>query len=489
MLRSTRALASSTRSALRTSQKGYASVSAPLVDARPSTKTVKSTYHKSLSNIPETKVTKLSNGFTIASEANSNNQTATVGVWINAGSTSETTRTNGAAHFLEHLAFKGTKSRAQTELETQVENIGGHFGAYTGREQSAFYAQTLSSDVGTAVEILADVLHGQALNPDTIERQRALILAEVEKYENNSDKSQIVFDHLHASAFQRSSLARTVFGPTENIKSLTREDLATYISANFSPEKMVLSAAGGVQHDALVKLAEKHFGALEVSTIVSGKKEKPKFFGSDLRARFDDNPTAHVILAVEGASWTSPDYWALQVAQSIVGTYDRTLGAAPHVSSKLAAQVGKWKLANSFSAFSTAYNDTGLFGVYAVSEAKMNLDDLIHYIQQEWHRLAMSVTSAEVFRAKNQLKTAMHLALADGTNPIADDIGRQMLAYGKRLTPWEIDGLIEKVTAADVMKVARQYIYDQEVCMIGHGPVESLPDYNRVRSAQSPIYY
>ncbi|KAJ3182381.1 55 kDa erythrocyte membrane protein [Geranomyces variabilis] len=484
MLRHTRLLARS--AALRARTASYSSP-AVLTSPSPSTRSVNYTYPQSLGNVPETKITKLANGFTIASESNPNYQTATVGVWIDAGSRFETEKTNGTAHFLEHMAFKGTKSRTQVQLETQIENIGGHLNAYTSREQTVYYAKSLSSDVGTSVEILSDILQGSTLNTDAIERERDVILREAE--EVDKQKEEVVFDHLHASAFQGSPLGRTILGPNENIKSITRKDLTDYISTNYTPERMVLAAAGGVEHDALVKLAEKHFGSLAVGTATSGpgKQLKAKFFGSDLRARFDDHPTAHIALAVEGVSWTSPDYWALLVAQSIVGSWDRSLGAAPHVSSKLAQNLNKWGLANSFMSFNTSYSDTGLFGVYAVSESRMHLDDLIHYIQQEWHRLAVAVTETEVFRAKNQLKTSLLLAL-DGTTPIAEDIGRQMLVYGKRLTPWEVDGLIEKVTAEDVMKVAKQYIHDQEVCMVGYGPIESLPDYNRVRSAMSPIW-
>jgi processing peptidase subunit beta len=138
-------------------------------------------------------------------------------------------------------------------------------------------------------------------------------------------------------------------------------------------------------------------------------------------------------------------------------------------------------------AFNTSYSDTGLFGTYVVSENFKALDDLTHCIQVEWHRLCSAVSDVEVFRAKNQLKTALLLSL-DGTTPICEDIGRQLLVYGKRLTPWEIDGLIEKVTKDDVMKAATKYIYDRELAVVGYGPVENLQDYNRLRAAMSPLY-
>ncbi|KAJ3402161.1 hypothetical protein CcCBS67573_g05476 [Chytriomyces confervae] len=456
-----------------------------LTGPTPSTASVSYTYANSLGNTPATRVTKLANGFTVASESNPNNQTATVGIWIDAGSRFENAKNNGTAHFLEHMAFKGTKSRTQLNLETQIESIGGHLNAYTSREQTVYSAKTLSGDVSTAVDILSDILQRSNFSEDAIEREREVILREAE--EVGKQKEEVVLDHLHASAFQGNSLGLTIMGPAENIKSISRADLVQYAESNYTPDRMVLAAAGGVDHDALVKLAETHFGSLKPAAS-RPTLAKPTFIGSDLRARYDDHPTAHLAFAVEGVSWSSPDFWPLLVTQSVIGSWDRALGAAPHLSNKLVSNVSKYHLANSFTAFNTSYSDTGLFGIYAVSENKMHLDDLTHYIQQEWHRVCMSVTEAEVFRAKNQLKTSMLLAL-DGTNPIAEDIGRQMLAYGKRLTPWEVDGLIESVSAADVMRVATKYIYDREVAVVGYGPVESLQDYSRIRSAMSPIYY
>lgn len=250
---------------------------------------------------------------------------------------------------------------------------------------------------------------------------------------------------------------------------------------------MVLVGSGAVNHEELVKLAERYFG-----NIKSGSREskiiKPTFVGSEVRARYDNHPTAHMALAVEGVSWDSPDYWPLLVAQSITGSWDRTTGSAAHSASKLAQEISKHNLANSFMSFNTSYSDTGLFGTYLVSENLEHLDDLMHFVLQEWHRLSINVTPAQVFRAKNQLKSALLLTL-DGSTPIAEEIGRHVLVYGRRLSPWEIDGLIESVTPEQVMQAAKTFIYDREVAVVGYGPVEGMQDYNRVRSAMAPIYY
>jgi processing peptidase subunit beta len=293
---------------------------------------------------------------------------------------------------------------------------------------------------------------------------------------------------LSLTLLQNSSLGHTILGPIENIQSITRDDLTNYIQTNYTADRMVLAAAGAVDHAQLVELAEKHFGGLSSGKGVSKPFGKADFIGSEALIRYDEMPTAHIAMAVEGVSWTSPDYWPLLVAQSIVGTWDRSLGSAGNVSSRLAQVLGKYGLANSFMSFNTSYSDTGLFGIYAVSEAKMNLDDLSYHIVKEWMRICLNVSEAEVFRAKNQLKTSILLAL-DGTTPIAEDIGRQMLTYGKRLNPWEIDALIEKVTADDVMRVAQQYIYDKDLAVVALGPVDSWQDYNRIRAQMSKLAY
>ncbi|KAI8851857.1 Metalloenzyme, LuxS/M16 peptidase-like protein [Chytridium lagenaria] len=427
-------------------------------------------------HMPDTRVTKLPNGFTVASETNPNFQTATVGVWIDAGSRFENEKNNGTAHFLEHMAFKGTKTRSQLDLEVQIENMGAHLNAYTSREQTVYYAKSLSADLPKAVDILADILQRSKYNPDAIERERDVILRESE--EVDKQKEEVVFDHLHATAYQTSALGRTILGPAQNIKSITRQDLIQYVERNYQPDRMVLAAAGGVDHESLVKLADKHFGHLK--TITPDKEKdvaiygRPKFVGSEVRANVPDHPTAHLALAVEGVSWTSPDYWPLLVAQSVVGSWDRSLGATPNVSSGLAQSLYRFGLANSFMSFNTSYSDTGLFGIYAVTEADVNLGDTVKCIQEEWHRLATSATEQEVQRAKNQLKTSLLLSL-DGTTPVAEDIGRQLLVYGRRMNPVEIEGLIESVTAQQVMEAASKYLKNREVCVVGYGPLSTLP--------------
>ncbi|XP_006462420.1 hypothetical protein AGABI2DRAFT_193572 [Agaricus bisporus var. bisporus H97] len=433
---------------------------------------------------PLTEVTTLANGLTVATEAHPHAQTATVGVWIDAGSRAETEKINGAAHFLEHMAFKGTGRRSQHTLELEVENLGAHLNAYTSREQTVYFAKSFRKDVPKAVDIISDILQNSKLENGAIERERDVILREQEEVDKQLE--EVVFDHLHAVAFQGQPLGRTILGPKKNILSLQRNDLASYIKTNYTADRMVLVGAGGVDHGQLVKLAEK----LSPNPISLGRfsHPKPSFVGSEVRIRDDDIPTANIAIAVEGVGWSSPDYFPMMVMQSIVGNWDRSLGLASLNSSRLSHIVSQHNLANSFMSFSTSYSDTGLWGIYLVSENLMNLDDLVHFTLREWTRMSIGATEVEVERAKNQLKASLLLSL-DGTSAIAEDIGRQLVTSGKRLTPQQIESAVDAVTVNDIKRVASQYLWDKDFALAAVGSIEGLLDYNRIRADMASMLY
>ncbi|KAF5361099.1 hypothetical protein D9756_004622 [Leucocoprinus leucothites] len=439
---------------------------------------------------PLTEVTTLPNGLTVATESQPHAQTATVGVWIDAGSRAETDKTNGTAHFLEHMAFKGTGRRTQHALELEVENLGAHLNAYTSREQTVYYAKSFRKDVGSAVDIISDILQNSKLDGKAIERERDVILREQQEVDKQLE--EVVFDHLHAVAFQGQPLGRTILGPKKNILSITRDDLASYIKTNYTADRMVLAGAGGVDHGELVKLAEKHFSTLPVSPnpIPLGRLShtKPTFVGSEVRIRDDDLPTANIAIAVEGVGWSSPDYFPMMVMQSIFGNWDRSLGLSSLTSSRLSHIVSQHNLANSFMSFSTSYSDTGLWGIYLVSENLTNLDDLVHFTLKEWTRMSIGPSEVEVERAKSQLKAGLLLGL-DGTTAIAEDIGRQLVTSGRRFTPQQIESAIDAVTADEIKRVASKYLWDKDIALAAVGSIEGLLDYNRIRADMSSMLY
>lgn len=434
-------------------------------------------FAETLSNLPETRITTLANGLRVASE-DYGLPTCTVGIWIDAGSRFETERTNGTAHFLEHMAFKGTKRRTQQDLELEVENMGAHLNAYTSREQTVYYAKAFSKDLPKAVDILSDILQNSTLGEAEIERERNVILREMQEVETNLQ--EVVFDHLHATAYQGTSLGRTILGPTENIKSITAKDLRDYINTHYKAPRMVLAAAGGVNHDELVKYAEQHFGSLKSDSNVAVPEFKPcRFTGSEVRVRDDDIRLAHVAISVEGTSWSDADTIPLMVASTVLGSWDRSMASGGNIGSRLAQAAGKYNLCHSFQAFNTCYADTGLWGMYFVTD-RNKIDDFLLNLQGEWMRLCTSVTESDVARAKNLLRTNMLLQL-DGSTPICEEIGRQLLVYNRRLPLQELEQRIDAVNANVIRNVCMKHIYDKCPAIAGVGPVEQLPDYNRTR--------
>ena len=191
-----------------------------------------------------------------------------------------------------------------------------------------------------------------------------MILREQEEVDKQLE--EVVFDHLHATAYMNQPLGRTILGSKENISSIQRSDLVNYINTNYTADRMVLVSAGGVPHRELVELAEKYFSSFKPATntsygaaIASEQKRKPDFIGSEIRKRDDTIPTANIAIAVEGVSWKDDDYFVALVTQAIVGNWDRAMGNSPYLGSRLSTFVNTHNLANSFMSFSTSYSDTG----------------------------------------------------------------------------------------------------------------------------------
>lgn len=429
-------------------------------------------------NVPETRLTTINNGLRIASE-DYGLPTCTVGLWIDAGSRFESETNNGTAHFLEHMAFKGTNQRSQHALELEVENLGAHLNAYTSREQTVYYAKCFSKDLPQIVELLSDILQNSRLGNDEIERERHTILREMQEIENNLQ--EVTFDHLHATAYQGTALGRTILGPSENIQSIKRDDLLNYIRTHYRAPRMVLAAAGGIDHEQLVHLGEQHFGKLPSDLSVDLDKLTPcKFTGSEIRIRDDLMPLAHVAIALQSTGWADADTIPLMVASTIVGNWDRSMAGGGHVTTRLGQQASKYDLFHSYQAFNTCYTDTGLWGTYLVVD-RMKINDAMDALQNEWCRISTDCSEQEVTRAKNLLKTNMLLML-DGSTPICEDIGRQLLSYGRRLPLHELDARIDAVDARTIMAVMKQYVYNQNPSIAAVGPIEQLRDYGQTRT-------
>jgi len=388
---------------------------------------------------------------------------------------------NGVAHYLEHMIFKGTTKRSRQDIELEVENMGAKLNAYTSREQTVFYANCFKNDVPKALDILSDIVQNSKIDEVDVNAERSVILREMK--EVNSQMEEVVFDHLHSVAFQTTPLAMTILGPENNINKMRRDQLTDWISTHYTGKRIVIAGAGGIEHDKLVDQVRKKFEKIlknDKIDIENGSHNNTPFTGSMVTVRNDDDPLQHIAIAVRSVGWTHPDYFAFMLLQTIVGNWDKTLGGANNMVSRLAEEIATEKWANSFMTFNTTYKNTGLFGVYAVTHPGDHSTELCRTIIKEWVRLAIKPTKSELERAKNKLKSALLLQL-DGSFATAEDIGRQLLTIGRRISPAEMFTRIDAVSIDELQRVAHDYLYDVDVSVAAVGAIKSLPDYNEFR--------
>eukprot|EP00471_Norrisiella_sphaerica_P000463 CAMPEP_0184478226 /NCGR_PEP_ID=MMETSP0113_2-20130426/306_1 /TAXON_ID=91329 /ORGANISM="Norrisiella sphaerica, Strain BC52" /LENGTH=447 /DNA_ID=CAMNT_0026855931 /DNA_START=109 /DNA_END=1453 /DNA_ORIENTATION=- len=429
--------------------------------------------------MPKASVSKLSNGMRVASEPCAGD-TVTVGVWVDTGSRYETEENNGVAHFLEHMFFKGTKNRTQSALEMEIENMGGHLNAYTSREQTVFFARVFKQDMGKALEILADILQNSNFDPDYIDREKSTILREMQEVEGQVE--EVVFDRLHETAYRGTSLGRTILGPVENINAMNREMIKDYVDTHYTANRMVVVGAGAIDHDELVKLADKNFGSVAPES--KGKSptfEKAVYTGSEIRMRYDDMPEAHIAYALPIGGWTDPDTFPFLVMQNMIGNWDEHIPGGQFSRIPLIQKSADLRMAKKISAFCTQYSDTGLFGVYAVAEP-MALDDLMYNVQGTITDLAYDTDETLLEQAKKSL-IIQTLSMMDGSTQICEELGRQMLSYGRRMHPVETVARIQAVDSAAIKAAASKYLYDQCHALAAIGPTHEMKDYVQMAEA------
>ncbi|EER10222.1 conserved hypothetical protein [Perkinsus marinus ATCC 50983] len=370
-----------------------------------------------LFNAPPTKVTTLPNGLRVATQ-HTFTESATVGVWIDAGSRYETKETNGTAHFLEHLAFKGTQRRSRIQLEREVEDIGAHLNAYTSREQTVYYAKTRRECVGQGLDILSDILQHSKLERRAIEEERGVILREME--EVNKSLEEVIYDQLHIACFREDPL-----GVTLDVIQVCWRNICSLSSAEL---RSFLYSVGGIYVRFTHVVDDEHiFLRWCIYTNLGRSVRKPMRIPSEFLHVTDALGAAgHVAVAFEGVPWTSPDCITFMLMQQIVGGYNSAFQGRNGVNFVVDGVVGGDRVDTayavgelvytgySFTAFNTCYKDTGLFGFYVASpEQAVNraIDELMCSI----NCLSYSVTEDDLERAKKQLLTTLFIGLDDTT--------------------------------------------------------------------------
>ena len=413
---------------------------------------------------------RLKNGFRIVTEHMPGLASASVGVWVGAGARHEAADQNGIAHFLEHMAFKGTKRRSALQIAETIEDVGGYINAYTSREVTAYYARVLENDVPLAMDVISDILLNPVLDQSEIEVERGVILQEIGQALDTPD--DVIFDWLQEQAYPQQPLGRTILGPSERVSAFGRDDLSRFIGQHYGPEQMILSAAGAIDHDAIVKLAEDLFGDLTPRRVLLA--DAAQFAGGEVR-QVKTLEQAHFALGFESPGYRDDDIYIAQI-------YASALGGG--MSSRLFQEVREKRgLCYTIFAQAGAYADTGMTTIYAGTSAGQ-LADLADITIDEMKRAATDLSAAEVARARAQMKAGLLMGLESPSNR-AERLARLVQIWDRVPSLEETVARIDDVTCADVRRLAEHMATTAPMALALYGPVDEAPGMVRLQEQRA----
>lgn len=404
-------------------------------------------------------VTTLQNGVRIVTDYIDHVETASIGVWVKCGARQETEASNGIAHFLEHMAFKGTKTRNAKQIAESIESVGGFLNAYTSREATAYYAHVLKDDVGLAFDILQDILNNSIFDEQELERERGVILQEIgQTYDTPDD---IIFDYFQDTAYPNQSIGRPILGPIRNIKAFTRDQIKGFMDINYCATKLVISAAGKVDHEAICAQVEKAFGDRKNLNVPKNGKS---FYEGGIHKDTRELEQTHVVLGFEGVHHQDPDYYNLTVLAAILGD---------GMSSRLFQEVREKRgLVYSIYTFNSSYSDSGVFGVYAATSPNQ-LNEMFPAITAELKNIHGSIEEEEIKKAKNQLKARLMMSM-ESTSGRCQRLANQHLIFDRYIPQAEILEKIEAVTKSRIIELAPK-IFNSKITLVGVGDLKQMP--------------
>ena len=404
-------------------------------------------------------ITRLPSGLSVVTDRMPHLESATLGVWVGAGSRYEMPDEHGISHLLEHMAFKGTKRRTSRQIAEEIEAVGGDLNAATSTESTAYFARVLKADVTLALDVLSDILTESTFDAEELRREQNVIVQEIGAAEDTPD--DLVFERLHETAFPKQSLGRSILGTRETVRSFNPAGIRAYLSRNYRAPDMLVAAAGAIEHKAIVAEAEKRFASF---TGPAAPAPQPAQFGGGTRVETRDLEQVHIALALQGIPTRDEQLYSLQVFSSVLGG---------GMSSRLFQEVREKRgLCYTINAFHMPYSDTGLFVLYAGTD-EADAPELMRVAIDQIAIATEPLNETEVARAKAQMKASLLMAL-ESSEARLGQIARQMLAYGRPIPLDEIVGKVDAVTVASARAAGRALIGRGKPAIAALGPGNGL---------------
>jgi predicted Zn-dependent peptidase len=403
--------------------------------------------------------TRLPSGLVIVTDRMAHLETASLGIWISAGSRDERTDEHGISHLLEHMAFKGTSRRTARQIAEEIEAVGGDLNAATSIETTAYYARVLRADVPLALDVLSDILANPSFDPEELRREQNVIVQEIGAAEDTPD--DLIWDRLQEVAFAGQPIGRSILGTPATVRSFDRARLAAYLARNYRAPDMVIAAAGAVDHQAVVDQVERAFTSFAGP---AAPAPEPACFIGGSRIETRDLEQVHIALAMHGLSQRDPNLYSLQVFTNVLGG---------GMSSRLFQEVREQRgLCYSIYAFHSPYVDSGVFGLYAGTDAA-DLAELMRVVVGEISAAAQTVNEAEIGRAKAQMKAGLLMAL-ESSGARAEQLARQIINWGRPILLDEIVAKVDAVTVESTRAAGRALIARGRPAIAALGPGPGL---------------
>lgn len=412
--------------------------------------------------VREIRQTVLDNGIRVITEPMPSVRSAAAGVWINTGSRIEKPGENGISHFIEHMLFKGTARRGAEDIAREVDAIGGHLDAFTGRELVGYTVKVLDEHIPIAFDVLADMLQHPRFDDADIEKEKGVILEEL-KMEHDSPES-LLHDVFMSKFWSRHPLGRPIIGNRKTILGFESARLREHHQKYYSPANIVITAAGSLRHEELVEVAREHFGGLKAGGTVA-RTTAP---APSAQLTLKNKRSLHQVHVCAGV----PAYASTHRLRFASYTLNLVLGGG--MSSRLFQNIRERQgLAYSIFSELNMYRDTGMMAVYAGTSAK-SVEALVDGVIAEFRRVKREKLTAEELRhAKDHIKGSLMLSL-ESTGSRMSNLARQWLTYGRFYNLDEIIAMVEAVTAEEVMEVAEDLLHGERISLALLGRLDGI---------------
>ncbi|WP_375330882.1 M16 family metallopeptidase [Candidatus Tisiphia endosymbiont of Oplodontha viridula] len=401
---------------------------------------------------------KLKNGLTILTYNMSNVNSVAINVIVNVGSRYEQSSEIGISHFLEHMAFKGTKTRSAKQIAEEFDSIGGHFNAYTSHEQTVYYSKILNENCYKALEILADIIQNSVFSKEEIAKEYQVILQEIAHVQDNPD--ELIHEKFYSSAYENQALGRSILGTHDSLAKFDREHFSNYVDKHYNAENIYLSVAGNISHEQVVEFAKKLFCSLKNKQ--NSHFEKVRYTGGHSFITKDLEQTT-LVLGFESVPYFNiQQLYHTQVLSLILGS---------GMSSRLFQQIReKLGLVYSIGSYNNSYYDSGIFGIYA-STNHDKLPFLAEQLVNEIKKISTDIKDSEIDRAKVQLKTSIYIAQEESSYK-SEEIGKNFAVFGKYIPTKQTIEYIMNITKQDIINIANKiFVTKPTLSIIGPKPL------------------